>query len=154
MPVNATLVLPQFDPGQSVELPVIGEVTTRFDFGSESSVTPVEKKETKSQTDISGASAVPADKHYLEISYGAGSAIKDAVKAAKKENNYKSMSAQERASYILSNVKPGKQDKQTIKESETKVTSGKGKNAMDFSYLQAGMSVWLQEWRRPIMPGG
>ena len=146
MPVNAALILPQFDPNSSVELPIIGEVTTRFDFGSESSVTPVEQPQTQSQTDISGATSTPSDKHYLEISYGAGSAIKDAVKAAKKESKYKSMTAQERASYILSNVRPSKQDKQTVKQSETKVSSGKGKTAMDFSYyLGLYMSLYTQD---------
>ena len=111
VPKTLAVTLPQFDPKQSVNLPVIGNMTSMFDLGSSSKVKP-EDANKKSATDISGAGK-DDDTHYLEITFGASNAIKAAVKAAKKDKGYKSMNASARASLILSKIKIATKSDQT-----------------------------------------
>ena len=123
VPKTMAITLPQFDPKGSVTLPVIGDMTSVYDFGSSSKATP-EKADKKSDTDIGSAGAA-SDKNYLEITFGASTAIKAAVKAAKKSKNYESSDAQARAFMILSNIKTGKSDSTQIGKIDGKDTKPK-----------------------------
>ena len=183
VPKSMSVTLPQFDPHDSVSLPVIGSMTSVYDFGSSSSAKP-EKADKKSDTDIGGAGKA-GDKNYLEITFGASNAIKAAVKASKKDKKYESMSAEARAFLILSNLKTDKSDVKEIKkidgkdtkpddggeqsgdssggesgdesepetsnennrlEKESKVKSGEGKSALEFSYvLGVYMTLYSQD---------
>ena len=107
-PKSQTVVFPQFDPMQSVTLPIIGDVTTKIDFGTGSGG-PVDPGKT-STTDISSAGKT-YDKHPLEITFGAAKLIKLAVKNAQKIPGYKDMDVQTRTSYILHFIKTPSEEK-------------------------------------------
>ena len=109
-PKPQSVVFPQFDPLQSVTLPIIGDITTRIDFGSDPDAVPSEPGKT-SKTDISGAGKI-ADKHPMEITFGAAKLIKFAIKSAQKIPGYKDMDVQTRSSYILNFIKAPSESKQ------------------------------------------
>ena len=175
VPKEMAVTLPQFDPKQSVSLPIIGDMTTVFDMGS--SKAKPEEADKKSKTDIGSAGAA-GDKNYLEITFGASSAIKNAVKAAKKDKGYADMNAQSRALLILSNIRTGKEDQSQIgkidgkdtpkkpsssegggdnsdtetgnenkkMDNEPKIKSGEGKSSLEFNYvLGVYMSLYSQD---------
>lgn len=111
VPKTLSVTFPQFDPKQSVSLPIMGNMTSVYDLGSSSKAKPEDAN--KSKTDIS-STGQSGEKNYLEITFGASTAIKSAVKEAKKNKNYKSMGAQARASLILSNIRTTKGDSTQI----------------------------------------
>ena len=115
-PKTQNVVFPQFDPLQSVTLPIIGDVTTKIDFGS-GSCDPVDASKT-STTDISSAGKT-AYKHPLEITFGAAKLIKLAVKNAQKIPGYKDMDVQTRTSYILHFIKTPSESKQLWSSGQT-----------------------------------
>lgn len=142
-PVTASFTLPQFDPKESVTLPILGDVTSKFDLGSDSSTKPKDGDE-KSEDKLS--SGKKSSKNMMEVTYGSGKAVKNAVKAAKSDPGYAEKDAQGKAYSILGNVSVDSKDSNTVMEKKAETRGGKGKNAMDFGYeLGVYMSMYTQE---------
>ncbi|MDD6484461.1 MAG: S-layer homology domain-containing protein [Clostridiales bacterium] len=139
-PKTASFTLPQFDPVQSVKLPVLGEVSAKMNFGSDSNTTPKEP----AQDTGSLATVKESDKHPLEIEYGSGKSIKDAIELAKKDKNYASYNKNKKASLIAANM-PNISDKGAAMDEPANIVGGKGKNSLSFDYsLGVYMSMYSQ----------
>ncbi|MBQ7446205.1 MAG: Ig-like domain-containing protein [Clostridia bacterium] len=104
-PGKGSVEFPDFDPLDSVTLPVLGEMTANFSFGSDYDVEPKEAQGSSS-TALAGSSGSSGSKmkHFFTITYGSAGAIKKAVQATRKTPGYSEMSANERAIRILSHI--------------------------------------------------
>ena len=96
-----SFVLPQFDPKQSVTLPVFGDVSVSTDFGSS------DAKPTEPQADLTDLTPVDKSaKTPIEIKFGYGSKIKTAIKELKliDGKGYAAMNAMEKAGAITAKL--------------------------------------------------
>ena len=121
-PSKGEVTWPQFDPMDSVTLPVLGDVSVLFSLGRDWDVVPKESYSALSgslgvdsgdqqsgSSDSSGGNQknTPKLKNYFQISYGAASSIRRAISASKKIKGYGEKTAQERAALILSHLNAG-----------------------------------------------
>ncbi len=104
-PGKGSVEFPDFDPLDSVTLPILGSMTTTFSFGSDYDVEPKEAQGLSS-TDLASNSGSSGSKmkHFFTIAFGSAGAIKKAVQATRKTPGYSEMSANERAIRILGHI--------------------------------------------------
>ena len=152
-PVGGTIRLPDFTPEETLNLPVLGEVNASLHFGS-STATP-EKEDDFSKTGLS--TGAKAQKNALEVVYGSGKAIKQAIKDAKGEDDYASADDSAKALMILAGL--GTDDATAVVDKKTDkkdmgdaawVKGGKGKNAVNFSY---DLGVYIGMYTQPDQNG-
>ncbi|MBQ7624946.1 MAG: S-layer homology domain-containing protein [Clostridia bacterium] len=144
----ADFVLPQFDPKQSVTLPVIGDVSIASDLGSDNAK-PDEPEADKSTL----SSGEKSKRSPIEIKFGYGSKIKTAIKELKliDKKGYAAMNATQRASAIrgklsdlygtggTEKIAEGKMDKDAWFE------HGSGKSAFKAAYsIGVYMSLYME----------